>query len=200
MDEHQEEIKEGKIQVFFEDECHLLEGNVCGLTWCPRNQKVEIPIENPKNRQTYYGSFNALTGQFHPQMQGAGNTENTIDYLKYLSSLYPDSKIWMFWDGAKYHSGKGVREYLESINQGLEEKDWKIRLFKFAPHAPEQNPVEQIWSAAKNFLRRNFSKNKNFEEIKKCFLDFLNQNTFYSKKVTWYLGSIGSQQFLNHLG
>jgi hypothetical protein len=30
------------------------------------------------------------------------------------------------------------------VNQGLEEKDWKVTCLLLAPNAPEQNPVEDV--------------------------------------------------------
>ena len=53
MAQHQSEIERGAIVVLFEDECHLLWGDVCGLAWGKRNQPLEVPITHQKQRQTY---------------------------------------------------------------------------------------------------------------------------------------------------
>jgi len=50
--------------------------------------------------------------------------------------------------------------YLSQANQGLEEKDWNVTCLPFAPNAPDQNPVEDVWLQGKNFLRRHFMKIK----------------------------------------
>jgi len=55
------------------------------------------------------------------------------------------SQIALLWDGASYHRSDEVRAYLESVNQGLEPTKWKITCIRFAPNAPEQNPIENIW-------------------------------------------------------
>ena len=83
-----------------------------------------------------------------------GNTENTIDFIKHLQKERPGKKIEIFWDGASYHSSKEFREYLDEINKNLSEEEWQIRCIKFAPNAPEQNPVEDIWLQGKNWLRK----------------------------------------------
>jgi hypothetical protein len=54
--------------ILFQDECHLLWGDVCGYVWGPRNARVEVPMTNERERQTCYGAVNLATGQclVHP--------------------------------------------------------------------------------------------------------------------------------------
>ncbi len=65
-------------------------------------------------------------------------------------------KLVILWDNARYHCSKDVKAYLDQVNHDLEEKDWKITCLPFAPNAPQQNPVEDVWLKGKNFLRRHF--------------------------------------------
>jgi hypothetical protein len=58
---HSAEIESGEMIVFFIDECHLLNGDICGYVWGRTNTKVEIPIKNEKERQTYFGALNYQT-------------------------------------------------------------------------------------------------------------------------------------------
>lgn len=73
-----------------------------------------------------------------------GNGENTVAFIKDLQALHPDKKLILLWDRARYHCGKEIQAYLNTVNQGLEEKDWKVTWLVFAPKAPAQNPVEDI--------------------------------------------------------
>lgn len=45
------------------------------------------------------------------------------------------------------------KAYLDHLNQGLSEDEWKVTCIRFAPNDPTQNPVEDIWLYAKNFIR-----------------------------------------------
>ncbi len=54
--ERHDEIESGKLAVLIADECHLLWGDTTGYVWGKRNEKVEVPIVNQKERQTYYGA------------------------------------------------------------------------------------------------------------------------------------------------
>ncbi len=46
---------------------------------------------------------------------------------------------------ASYHKYDKMKEYLEEINSQLSQSEWQVTCILFAPHAPEQNPVEDIW-------------------------------------------------------
>ncbi|NES82220.1 MAG: IS630 family transposase, partial [Moorea sp. SIO2B7] len=64
---------------------------------------------------------------------------------EYLREICSAQKIVLIWDGASYHRVKEFSEYLKSVNQKLSEDEWLITCMRFAPNAPEQNPVEYIW-------------------------------------------------------
>ncbi len=186
MAQHQDEIEQGEIVVLFEDECHLLWGDVCGLAWGKRNQALEVPMTNQKSRQTYYGAVNFLTHEFHLQPFSTGNSENTVAYVKWLQEIYPDARLWLIWDGASYHRFSQMRDYLTTLNADLPENEWPVTCILFAPNAPEQNPVEDIWLKGKNWLRKQFAYNKTFASVKKCFFEFLQGGIFPSQKHNWY--------------
>lgn len=172
--------------VLLEDECHLLWGDVCGLVWGKRNQPIEVSVSNQRLRQSYYGTVNLLSGQFHLQAAEAGNGKNTVTYVKALQALYPQSRIWLIWDGASYHRYGQMRDYLAEVNADLPPDAWPVTCFLFAPNAPEQNPVEDIWLKGKNWLRKHFAQNKTFAQVKQCFADHLSDLIFHSVKFSWY--------------
>jgi len=60
----------------FLDECHLLGGDVCGYVWGKTNLRIEVPIRNEKDRQTY-GALDAQTKEFIVQEYSAGNGETS---------------------------------------------------------------------------------------------------------------------------
>jgi len=187
LEERQAEIVSGEVVVFAEDECHLVSGDTIGYGWGRRNERTEVPIENAKQRQTYYGVMNLDNQEFFLTPCERGNGENTVSFMKCLPALQPDKKIIILWDKASDHGGKEVRAYLNQVNQGLAEKDWKVTCLLFAPNAPDQNPVEDVWLQGKNFLRRHFYENKTFNQVKWSFLNFLNRKVFNFGKCGWYL-------------
>jgi transposase len=79
-----------------------------------------------------------------------------------------------------------MHPFLAQENAGLPEAEWKITCVCFAPNAPEQNPVEDVWLKGKTHLRKQFALNKTFAHVKACFFSFLNALRFTSTKFRWY--------------
>lgn len=187
IEERQEEIKNGQTIVFAEDESHLLAGDTTGHGWWRRNETAEVPIKNIKERQTYYGVLDLYNKDFLAMPFDKGNGANTVLFIQHLQSIHPDKKLVIIWDGASYHRGEEVRSYLSKVNDGLDEKDWKVTCLLFAPHAPDQNPVEDVWLRGKDYLRKHFYENKTFTQVKNSFINFLNKKIFNFKKIEWYM-------------
>lgn len=171
---------------YMEDECHLVWGDCLGYVWGRTDTRIEVPIINEKERQTFYGAVNCFSKEFIIKDYPRGNGVHTVEFLKFLQMINPGKKIYIFWDGASYHKFSETREYLKEINYKLYKKDWKIECILFAPHAPEQNPVEDIWLKGKTELREKFETNDSFGEVVKYFLNFLNKNIFDLNKFNWY--------------
>jgi transposase len=79
-----------------------------------------------------------------------------------------------------------MQTFLAQENAGLAEADWKITCVPFAPNAPEQTPVEDLWLKGKTYLRKHFAVNKTFAAVKHCFSTFLRALSFESVKCGWY--------------
>lgn len=189
----QMEVLKGDLVLLFVDECHLLWGDVCGYIWGQTDQRIEIPIVNDKQRQTYFGALNCLSGEMLLHAYPTGNSENTVKFLKKLQQQYPGKRIALIWDGASYHKFGKMPEYLAEINQDLAEDAWKITCLLFAPYAPEQNPVEDIWLKGKTFIRKHFHLCLSFKDVKKLFVDTLQHQTFDFPKLRLY------RQFLHFI-
>ena len=106
--------------------------------------------------------------------------------MKHLQTILGNKKILLIWDGASYHRYSAMQEYLQIINKNLSPENWQITCVLFAPNAPEQNPVEDIWLLAKNNIRKFFIENKTFAQVKKSFLSFLKSRIFFFPKIQMY--------------
>ena len=78
----------------------------------------------------------------------------TLIFVEYLREQFIGKRLILCWDGACYHRSTELREYLEGVNLGLSSEDWPITCVQFAPYAPEQNPIEDVWLQAKDYVRK----------------------------------------------
>ena len=193
LDAHQREIVSGELVVFFEDECHLLWGDICGYIWGSTKERIEVPVINERQRQTYFGALNYYTQEFLMKPYKKGDSSNAIAFVKYLISLDPKSRIALIWDGASASiallNSKLTRD---SINQGLNESEYQVTCLRFAPNDPTQNPVEDVWLHAKNFIREFYHLCKSFSHVKKLFELVTHHQVFDFPKISMY-GSFFTQ-------
>ncbi|NEQ87006.1 MAG: IS630 family transposase, partial [Moorea sp. SIO2I5] len=115
-----------------------------------------------------------------------GNSKNTVLFLKFLRELNPGSRLLIIWDGASYHKYKEMKEYLREVNQDLDPFQRPVHCEILAPNAPEQNPVEDIWLKAKNFLKKFWYKLRSFALVKWLFTFFIQREVFEFKKLHKY--------------
>ena len=175
---HQHQIVSGELVVFFEDECHLLWGDICGYIWGNTKERIEVPVLNKRQRQTYFGALNYYTQEFLIKPCKKGDSSNAIAFLEYLISQYPKSRIALIWDGASYHRSAEFKAYLDNLNQGLNEDEYQVTCLLFAPNDPTQNPVKDIWLHAKNFIREFHHLCKSFPHVKRLF-EFVTHHQFF---------------------
>lgn len=186
MEAHRQEIVSGELAVVFEDECHLLWGDLCGYVWGKTAERIELPISNERSKQTYYGAVNVYTQQCLIQAAETGNSEGTIAFLKYLLSQCSCRRLAVIWDGATYHRSQAVKEYLKSVNQGLDESNWKITCIRLAANDPKQNPIEDVWLQAKRFIREYYHLCRSFNAVKFLFEFVTHRQIFNFPKLCTY--------------
>ena len=172
--------------MLFVDECHLMGGDIEGYVWGPQGERVEVPVVNERDHQTYYGSLDLLSKRLLLEAHKAGNTACTIAYLKFLQQQFPDQRLLILWDGASYHRSQELRTFLEQVNEGLPEGQWKIHCVRFAPNDPTQNPIEDAWLQAKTWLRKMSGLRPCFAALKKLFEQFCSLDIFDFPKLHMY--------------
>ena len=82
LESRREKIISGELVVFFQDECHLLWGDICGYVWGKTNERVEIPVISQRQRQTYYGALNIQSCECLVKAYEKGNSESTVNFLQ----------------------------------------------------------------------------------------------------------------------
>ena len=186
LETHRSEIELGELIVLFQDECHLLWGDLCGYVWGKTNQRIEVPIVNERSKQTYYGVVNLATQHCFIQAYERGNSQNTIQFLDELLQQYPQSRIALLWDGASYHRSHELKAYLQSVNGELSPEQWRITCKRFAPNDPTQNPIEDIWLHGKRLIREWYHLCHSFDDVKGFFQFATHDQFFHFPKLFEY--------------
>lgn len=78
LETKREKIISGQLVVFFEDECHLLWGDICGYVWGKTTEPIEVPVINERERQTYFGALNLHTQEFIVKAYEKGNSKSMV--------------------------------------------------------------------------------------------------------------------------
>ena len=157
---HQEDICEGKIRVLALDECHAQAGDICGYGWGDSQQRREVTVDNYRDSQTYYGALDCISGEIFLRPYQTANSSSTIEFIKHLQAQNLGVKLVLLWDEASYHRSQEFRDFLAQVNQG---EDWQVHCLRFAPYAPEENPIENIWGQAKQLLRQLHQRCRSFK-------------------------------------
>ena len=186
MKVHAAEIAAGSVVVLYIDQCHLIWDDARGYVWEPRAQRIEIPMINFRERQTYYGAIEPLSGDAIVVPTETANGYWTTIFVEYLRQQYPGKRLILLWDGASYHRGVEMQEYLEAVNLNRPRDEWWVTCIIFAPNAPDQNPIEDVWLKAKQYVRKHWRECPNFEMVMHMFEEALNTLSFRFEKLRMY--------------
>ena len=176
--------------VLYIDQCHLLWDDARGYVWGPSTRRIEIPMTNFRERQTYYGAIEPLSAQAIVVPTETANGYWTTIFVEYLRQQYPDKRLILLWDGASYHRGVEMQEYLEAVNLKRSRDDWLVTCVVFAPNAPEQNPMEDVWLKAKQYVRKHWRECPTFQRVIHMFEEALNTLSFQFEKLRMYLPNL----------
>lgn len=175
---HRDELEQRTRVLLFVDECFLHWGDVCGYGWGKRNERLTLAVGNPKARQTFYGALDALTGEMHLMPYPNAQTDNTTDFLVELQSRYPNAKLTICWDNARWHQGDEMEAFLAEVNGGFAPTAWPITCINFAPHDPTQNPIEEVWHQGKGAIQKLRLVAQKFQEVIDAFEHVLERTIF----------------------
>jgi len=175
-----------ELIVLYLDECHLVWDDARGYVWGKASERIQILMTNFRQRQTYYGTIEYTKGEVTVRPYGAGNGQHTVEFVQYLRQKYLEKRLLLLWDGATYHKGEEMVEYLTEVNQGLEADEWLVTCLIFVPNAPEQNPTEDIWLKAMQCVRKNWRICDHFSTVTGLFLEAIQNRFFDFPKLHMY--------------
>ena len=133
-------------EVYAVDEVRLEHEAETRRMWLPKGQRTKFHVDRQKVSQSFFGAL-SLTNKkvkLYP-IEGNQNTEQTILALERLQRETEAGKIAVVLDNARFHHAKALTGLYEP-GRLLE----RITPVHLPPYAPDHNPVEHVWNAAKS--------------------------------------------------
>jgi transposase len=170
-----EEIKpfltDSTWEVFASDEVRIQLEALIRRAWLKRGERTVVKVNREREFQNYIGLLNQKTFTCHMYEMPWQNQETVIEALKQFKTAYPDKKICIIWDNAKFHKGKLIRQEL-SKGRSLE----NFHLINLPPYAPDKNPIERVWNDAKGAIAN--IQHDTFAETKAAFIGRIDGRKF----------------------
>ena len=115
-------FKDPNVVILTEDEMLLSTQSTVQKIWLPQGEYPKIEINVKRENRSLYGFLNVKTGQEHAFKTTWQNMYLTTDILKKVREIYPKKKLLIFWDGAGWHRGSKVQEFIKQDKNETVEK------------------------------------------------------------------------------
>lgn len=170
----EKDFKDSDTIILCEDEMVLSSTTTFQKIWLKKGEYPKIEVSNTKKNKSIYGFLNIKTGKQHAFIKYWQNMYITVDILKEIRKIYPKQKLVIFWDGAGWHRGSKVQDFIK--------EDGFIETIYFPPYSPEENPQEHVWKAGRSAVTHN-QFIQSIDQSSMDFVTYINQETFCYKLV-----------------
>lgn len=158
--------------IFAADECRIVWETEIRRLWLPKGEKAILKVERKRQSQSFLGLLNLKTGEDLLFKLAWQKQDEIIPILEELMKRYPDKRICIIWDNARFHHGKKIKAKLSTTLKNL-------HLINFPPYAPDHNPQEHVWKYGKDKLANN--QRESLEETVLSFISAVTKRTYKYK-------------------
>jgi transposase len=133
--------------ILVEDEASLYLQATTMAIWAPRGQTPVVRAHPGREKVNFYGTLNPRTGDEIAMRAAVMNAKATAEHLNQVLGKVPDVPILFLWDRAPWHRGEPIRNVLKA--------NPRLEIMYFPVAAPELNPQEHVWKAARRAVGHN---------------------------------------------
>ena len=127
-----------KALLIFADESGFSIHPKLGRVWAKRGSHPTVPTTSQHHKRlNLFGWVEPLKGWHGLFPWPKGNTDGFLAFLKYLCHRVRKTKVYLYIDGASWHKGDRVREFLNAHPN--------IEVEYLPPYHPELNVQERVW-------------------------------------------------------
>lgn len=154
-----------------EDEASLYLQATLQAVWHWRGETPVVKLHPGRDCAHFYGSLNLLTGEEIVTRTTVMKAETTVLHIQQVLAANPDKPVLMLIDKARWHFGPAI-DALLTANPRLE-------LMYFPTAAPDLNPQEHVWKAARDNVSHNHLT-ANLSQLATDFETYLKSTKFAS--------------------
>jgi len=165
-------LESNEWEVFASDETRMILEAITRRAWLKRGEKTVLKVERKRESQSYLGMLNQKTFVCHVYELDWQNQEEILKAMELFLKEYPNKRICIVWDNARFHKGKLIREALGK--GGLLER---VHLINLPPYAPDHNPIEKVWGTVKGKIANH--QYEAFEKTKEAFRHLVSSQIFH---------------------
>ena len=138
----------------------------------PRGGRTRPHVDRTRSARSFFGALSLTTKKMkiYP-IEGNQNAEQITLVMARLARETENKKIAVVLDNAGFHHAKAVTDLYEP-GQALE----RIKPIYLPPYAPDHNPTEHVWNAAKVHIS-NIQRDTP-EQTYSAFTNYITSRTF----------------------
>lgn len=170
-----EEERNGKGRVFFVDAAHFVMGAFLGMLWC--FERLFLKSSSGRKRYNVLGAYsNQDTDLITITNDAYINSDTIVELLIKINQAYPESKVTLVMDNARYQRCSKVTKKAKELG---------VHLLFLPPYSPNLNLIERLWKFTKKKCLYN-EYYESFANFKAAIDDCLNKvkTTFKDQIIT----------------
>ena len=142
------QAKQLGASLFFGDEASFALWGSLSYTWGRRGHQPQVPTTGRRKGYQVFGAIEFFSGRLI--YQGIEQRFQSDTYQSFLRSLLAQvaGPIILIQDGARYHTSKATRQFLEQNKE-------RLTVYQLPSYSPDYNPIEYLWKKVKTQATHN---------------------------------------------
>jgi transposase len=142
------QAKQSDASLFFGDEASFALWGSLSYTWGRKGRQPQVPTTGLRKGYKVFGAIEFFSGRLI--YQGTEQRFQSDSYQSFLCYLLSrvSGPIILIQDGARYHTSKATREFLEQHKE-------RLTVYQLPSYSPDYNPIEYLWKKVKTQATHN---------------------------------------------
>ena len=142
------QAKQLGASLFFGDEASFALWGSLSYTWGRRGRQPQVPTTGIRKGYKVFGAIEFFSGRLVYQgTEQRFQSDSYQSFLQYLLSQV-SGRVILIQDGARYHTSKATREFLEQHKE-------RLTVYQLPSYSPDYNPIEYLWKKVKTHATHN---------------------------------------------